>query len=54
MTRVAFHPSTLLITASLLVVLWAAVDHRSAVATVAAVIVWGVLSFAGALGAGRR
>ena len=53
MTRVTFHPRALLVAIPILLLLWWAVDLRSTIALVMAVLVYGVLSFAGALPIGR-
>jgi hypothetical protein len=52
-TRVTFHPRALVVAIPILLLLWWAVDVRSTIALVMAVLVYGVLSFAGALPIGR-
>ncbi|HJZ72093.1 MAG TPA: hypothetical protein VKE51_10135 [Vicinamibacterales bacterium] len=54
MNCISFHPRALLVAAPLVVVLWAATDLRWGIAVATAVVVYDVLSFAGALGAARR
>jgi hypothetical protein len=47
------HPRGLLVAASLLLLLWLAVDVRWALAVAAAIVVYDTLAFAGALGVPR-
>ena len=54
MSGLTFHPRALLVAVPLILMLWAAADLRWGIALAAAVVVYDVLSFAGAFGAGRR
>jgi hypothetical protein len=52
-TVTTFNPRALLVAIPMVMLLWWALDARSTVALAMAVIVYGVLSFAGALSSRR-
>ncbi|MBW8862511.1 MAG: hypothetical protein JF610_08485 [Acidobacteria bacterium] len=53
MTVTTFNPRALLVAIPMVMLLWWALDARSTVALAMAVVVYGVLSFAGALSSRR-
>ena len=54
MSGLTFQPRALLVAAPLVLMLWAATDLHWGIAFATAVVVYDVLSFAGACGACRR